>query len=125
MKSILVTGACGGMGRAACQHFKSLGYSVFALDLRECEAEEGIIPIVADVTSEESIQKAFSVVKEQRKPQKGLGQSPGALQQCIDTVFKFFHAETRPFIGITIIVTSFSYFSMLFSLYIGIIQCYY
>ena len=65
MKSILVTGACGGMGRAACQHFKSLGYSVFALDLRECEAEEGIIPIVADVTSEESIQKAFSVVKEQ------------------------------------------------------------
>lgn len=61
-KAVLVTGAYGGMGRAACRHFKSLGYSVFALDLKEVEPEDGIIPIVADVTSEESIKNAFSAV---------------------------------------------------------------
>lgn len=61
-KAVLVTGAYGGMGRAACRHFKSLGYSIFALDLKEVEAEDGIIPIVADVTSEESIKNAFSAV---------------------------------------------------------------
>ena len=64
MKSILVTGAYGGMGRAACRLLRDMGYTVFALDKRISEAEEGIIPIQADITSEDSIKKAFAYVVE-------------------------------------------------------------
>ena len=64
MKSILVTGAYGGMGRAACRLLRDMGYTVFALDKRISEAEEGIIPIQADITSEDSIKKAFAYVAE-------------------------------------------------------------
>lgn len=61
-KSVLITGAYGGMGRAACQRFKALGYRVFALDLKCSEAEENIIPVCADVTDEESVKSAFAEV---------------------------------------------------------------
>ena len=63
MKSVLVTGAGGGMGRAAVQTLKAQGYRVFALDIKEIAAEENIIPICADITSEESVLSAFAQVK--------------------------------------------------------------
>lgn len=64
MKSVLITGAYGGMGRAATALFRDKGYLVFALDRKVEEAkEDGVIPIEADVTSEESLQTAFSAVK--------------------------------------------------------------
>lgn len=63
MKSVLVTGAGGGMGQAAVQALKAQGYRVFALDVREIKAEDNIIPIRADLTSEESIVSAFAQVK--------------------------------------------------------------
>ena len=59
MKSVLITGACGGMGKAAVRLFQKRGYLVFALDRISGTAEENIIPVEADVTSEESLQKAF------------------------------------------------------------------
>ena len=59
MKSVLITGACGGMGHAATEKFSAEGWRVFALDKRLCEADENIIPIEADVTDEESVKKAF------------------------------------------------------------------
>lgn len=59
MKSVLITGACGGMGRAATEKFSAEGWLVFALDKRLCEADENIIPIEADVTDEESVKNAF------------------------------------------------------------------
>ena len=59
MKSVLITGAGGGMGRAATEKFSAEGWRVFALDKRLCEADENIIPIEADVTDEESVKKAF------------------------------------------------------------------
>lgn len=65
MRSILITGACGGMGSAAVKLFAERGFRVFALDLNTCEAAENIIPISADVTSEESLRAAFYKVKEQ------------------------------------------------------------
>jgi len=64
MKSILVTGAYGGMGSAACKLLRDMGYTVFALDKRIMKAEKGIIPIQADITSEDSIKEAFARVAE-------------------------------------------------------------
>lgn len=63
MKSILVTGAYGGMGRAACKLLREMGYTVFALDKRVSASEEGVIPIEADITSEVSIQNALATVR--------------------------------------------------------------
>ena len=59
MKDILITGAWGGMGRATALAMRDRGYRVFALDLRVGEAEQGIIPIEADITSSESIKAAL------------------------------------------------------------------
>lgn len=63
MKSILITGAFGGMGKATSQLLAEMGYRVFALDLRVKEACENIIPIKADITDEESLNNAVEVVK--------------------------------------------------------------
>ena len=62
MKNVLITGAAGGMGRATAERFVKDGYTVFALDVKECEVD-GVIPIVADVTSEESLIAACAEVK--------------------------------------------------------------
>lgn len=62
MKDILITGAAGGMGRAAAECFAAAGYRVFALDMHKCATGENIVPVVADVTSEESVRAAFECV---------------------------------------------------------------
>ncbi len=62
MKSILVTGANGGMGKAVTGLFAKYGYRVFALD-RDLPAEgENIVPIQADVTDEKSLIDAVNRV---------------------------------------------------------------
>ncbi len=62
MSSVLVTGAYGGMGRAACLLLRDMGYTVFALDKKVLDIEKGIIPIEADITSEESVKNALNTV---------------------------------------------------------------
>ncbi|MBE6635568.1 MAG: SDR family NAD(P)-dependent oxidoreductase [Ruminococcaceae bacterium] len=63
MKDILITGACGGMGKAAVKAFAERGYRVFALDRSIWdEADERIIPITADITSTADIERAFGEV---------------------------------------------------------------
>ena len=52
------------MGRSAVKLFREQGFRVFALDKKVGEAEDNIIPIEADITSEESVKKAFTPVKE-------------------------------------------------------------
>lgn len=52
------------MGRSAVKLFREQGFRVFALDKKVGEAEDNIIPIEADITSEESVKKAFTTVKE-------------------------------------------------------------
>ena len=64
MKSILITGAYGGMGRAAAKVFAQNGYKVFALDRRTEAEEENIIPLQADVIDENSLKVAFERVAE-------------------------------------------------------------
>ena len=63
MKSILITGAYGGMGRATAELLCERGFRVFALDKRGGDARENIIPIEADITSEESVKAALEAVK--------------------------------------------------------------
>lgn len=63
MKSILITGAGGGMGRAAVERFAKEGYRVFALDLKPCAPAQNVIPVTADVTSEESVHAAYESVR--------------------------------------------------------------
>jgi NAD(P)-dependent dehydrogenase (short-subunit alcohol dehydrogenase family) len=62
MKSILITGAAGGMGRATVSLFEKSGWRVFALDRVAIEEKENITPIVADLTDEESVKNAFESV---------------------------------------------------------------
>ncbi len=64
MKSILITGAYGGMGYATVKSFAAKGYRVFALDKKVGEPQENIIPIQTDVTDENSLKGAFERVAE-------------------------------------------------------------
>lgn len=62
MKSILITGAYGGMGYATAKALSERGYTVFALDRDIKDAETNIIPVRTDVTDPESVRKAFESV---------------------------------------------------------------
>ena len=62
MKSILITGAYGGMGREAVRLLRDRGYFVFALDKIVGAPEENILPIEVDITSEESVAVAAKIV---------------------------------------------------------------
>ena len=63
--SILITGAYGGMGRAAAKALKDSGFLVFALDKNVGEEEENILPIKADITDENSVKNAFLQISKQ------------------------------------------------------------
>ena len=65
MKYALVTGAYGGMGKATVNNLINNGYQVFALDQRTEEASSGIIPIICDVTSPSSVNKALEEVSKE------------------------------------------------------------
>lgn len=63
MKDILITGAYGGMGRAAAIALRDGGFRVFALDKTVADdREERIIPIQADITVKEEVDAAFQMV---------------------------------------------------------------
>ena len=53
----------GGMGYATARLLSQNGYTVYALDMRVGKAEENIIPIEADLTSEKSVNSAFQKIK--------------------------------------------------------------
>ena len=64
MKYVLVTGAYGGMGKRAVENFRAQGYKVFALDKQVGEAQDGVIPVQADVTDEQSLLQALELVRQ-------------------------------------------------------------
>ena len=63
MKYVLVTGAYGGMGKKTVDLLAKQGFSVFALDRKVGEAQEGVIPVEADITNEESVRLAMEKVR--------------------------------------------------------------
>ena len=64
MKDILITGAYGGMGRAATALLRAQGFRVFALDRKVGEPQENIIPIEADITQEDAVNAAMETVRQ-------------------------------------------------------------
>lgn len=62
MKYVLVTGACGGMGRAVVSKLLDSGYTVFALDKVVENGNERVIYIETDLTNVYSIKEAFKKV---------------------------------------------------------------
>ena len=63
MKDILITGAYGGMGKAATRALRDRGFRVFALDKNTQTHEDNIIPIKADITDNESLSDAFKTIQ--------------------------------------------------------------
>ncbi len=61
-KTVIVTGASGGMGKAVCA-LLSKNYNVFALDVKETDIKE-VNYIYCDVTNEESVRTAFNKISE-------------------------------------------------------------
>jgi NAD(P)-dependent dehydrogenase (short-subunit alcohol dehydrogenase family) len=62
-KSVLITGASGGMGQKTARLLCERGYRVFALDIKPCEETENLIYIEADVTSAESLCAAVEEIR--------------------------------------------------------------
>lgn len=65
MKSVLVTGAYGGIGYSTVKELVRKGYFVFALDKKVQSPEPNVTPIEVDVTDPVSVLKAFDIVKSQ------------------------------------------------------------
>lgn len=65
MKTIIITGAGSGMGKATAQYLAKHGHKVFALDLVQPLPQENIIPIQVDVTDLHSVERAFSEISAQ------------------------------------------------------------
>lgn len=59
MKKVLVTGACGGMGRAICELLIQCGYEVYGIDLRKNTDISGLNFTKCDVTDISSVESAF------------------------------------------------------------------
>ncbi len=63
MKYAVVTGAAGGMGKAAVKKLVENGFCVFALDKKRAEELGGVVPIETDVTDEKSVLIAAETVR--------------------------------------------------------------
>lgn len=63
-KTVLLTGAAGGMGYAAAKHLAGEGCRVFALDIREPEPIPGLTFIKTDLTDEASVLAAAARIEE-------------------------------------------------------------
>ena len=65
MGSVIITGCSGGMGLATSKELIKQGYEIFGLDIIETEPFDHFHFIKADVTKQEDIDKALSIIKEQ------------------------------------------------------------
>ena len=62
-KCVVITGAGGGMGSATAELLAEKGFTVFALDKKFDAPKKGVIPVETDVTDEESVARAYNVVR--------------------------------------------------------------
>jgi short-subunit dehydrogenase len=64
MKTVVITGATSGIGRATAAVFKEKGYQVYGI-ARRVGTDEGIKYLTADVTSFESLEAVFKQISEE------------------------------------------------------------
>ncbi|MGN1227880.1 MAG: SDR family NAD(P)-dependent oxidoreductase, partial [Christensenellales bacterium] len=70
MKNVIVTGSCGGMGKATCELLLKNGYNVFALDYLSGQSFDNLecggdfCYIQTDITNMKDIENAFNVISE-------------------------------------------------------------
>ena len=62
MKTVLITGARGGMGLATTKYLASNGYSVYALDIKEKEPIDNVKSFVCDLTKEDEIRDVYNKI---------------------------------------------------------------
>lgn len=62
MKNVLVVGSLGGMGYSLSERLVKKGYNVFGLDVLDTCNIKGVNYYKCDITSEESIEKAYSLI---------------------------------------------------------------
>ena len=62
MKKVLITGASGGIGSGIAEYFAEKGYTVFAGYNKNEPKIENVRNIRIDVTSKESVRKAFEEI---------------------------------------------------------------
>lgn len=67
MKRILITGAVGGMGYTAAKHFASLGYQVYALDIKNIEPLPNVTSFVVDMTKQEELENVYQKISKEGK----------------------------------------------------------
>ncbi|MBO7319577.1 MAG: SDR family NAD(P)-dependent oxidoreductase [Clostridia bacterium] len=77
MKSVLVTGASGGMGVAICQSLVAKGYKVYGLDYRKGDEIAGVDFFECDVTNRESIEAIYESIKEKTDKLAGIVHTAG------------------------------------------------
>jgi NAD(P)-dependent dehydrogenase (short-subunit alcohol dehydrogenase family) len=64
-RSILVTGAAGGLGAETARLFAGRGWRVFAADVAEVRPVANVIPVKLDVTSTDSVASAIAQIETQ------------------------------------------------------------
>lgn len=64
-KTVLITGAGGGMGQAACRRLLELGWTVFALDRQAPPESENLCFFPTDLTDAASVEEACARVRQQ------------------------------------------------------------
>jgi NAD(P)-dependent dehydrogenase (short-subunit alcohol dehydrogenase family) len=77
MKTVLITGAGRGLGRALAEQFHANGWQVVATDissglLTDLEGIEGYFPVVMDVASDDSVNRAFTAISRYRKLRRNI-----------------------------------------------------
>lgn len=63
-KTVVITGAAGGLGRALCRRFIAAGAKVAGMDLSVSNIEPGVLALSCDITDESSCRAAFDKIRD-------------------------------------------------------------